>query len=284
MESSSSFITSCCKTQNKSLLKTTFSNSTMSSNPKELLGSTTWFTNESLQNALATKMVRMEVEDGYIFFWENSPVDSILIIEEGSLVRTKALDITLLDSVRDLNLDPNDKKSTRSLPTDKDKDWSSVVDVITGRGRVTGILHVLNAEHGSAYATVKSRGNSIVWKISASDFKDVLASDSLFAMEMLSKCAYKMRAGSKSLRSMIVNTKKMVKKSSTLMDNNEDDTGKSKDSVVKVLCYDSTEWVQPSFKPAVEKFNQDFETHGCRIQMEFTNDRLSEKSATYAAG
>ncbi len=253
---------------------------------KDLLASTTWFnTNESLQTALAEKMVRMEVEDGHVFFWENSVVDSILIIEEGSLVRTKALDIDELDSMKELSaLDPtiSSDGSMRSLPTEKDGEWSSVVDVITGRGRVTGLLHVLNAEHGFAYATVKSRGNAIVWSISATDLKDVLASDTSFAMEMLSQCAHKMRDGSKSLRSMIANSKKLVKKSSTLTDKAGD---LQKSSVVKVLCYDSTEWVQPSFKPAVEKFNQEVEANGgCTIQMEFTNDRLSEMSATFSAG
>ena len=87
-------------------------------------------------------------------------------------------------------------------------------------------------------------------------FKNILATDISFAMEMLSQCAYEMRAGSKSLRSMIANTKKMVKRSATIADGSIDDADipkSNKSDVVKVLCYDSTEWVQPSFKPAVEK-------------------------------
>ena len=76
----------------------------------------------------------------------------------------------------------------------------------------------------------------------------------------------------------------MVKKNSTVVETQTDLDSGVKNNVVKVLCYDSTEWVQPSFKPAVEKFNEEFEEDGCTIQMEFTNDRLSEQSATYSAG
>lgn len=226
---------------------------------KKLLASTTWFSeNEDLQDALSTQMIRMEVEDGHVFFWEGKKVDAILIIEEGNLVRTKTTDVTHLD----------------------DDKWSAFVDDISGRGRVTGLLHVMNQEHGMAYATVKSQGRSIVWKISAEDFMNVLSSDASLAMELLSKCAYKMRVGSKSLRGLLGSARKSFKVNPS-NDNYADETENKK--IVKVLCYDSTEWVQPSFKPAIEKFNEESDSHGCTIEFEYTNDRLSEQSATYSA-
>jgi len=140
---------------------------------------------------------------------------------------------------------------------------------------------------------VKSNGSSIVWSISATDLLGVLSSNPCFAMEMLSKMAYKIRVGSKSLQGMMKNAKKVLKHKPSF----DDDFGEGNHSstereevaptstrVVKVLCYDSTEWVKPSFNPAIEIFNQNFESHGCIIKMDFTNDRLSEQSATYSAG
>lgn len=258
------------------------SNKKTNKKAKEILASTSWFSNDALQNALAKKMTRMSVEDGHVFFFENKTVDAVLIIEEGSLCRTKALDEEKLDSIIEESMDAS--KSMRSIiPSGDDDKWSSFVDEISGRGRVTGLLHVMNQEHGVAYATVKSHGRAIIWKIEAKDFLEVLSSDATFAMEMLSKIAYKMRVGSKSLRGMIKSAKKTLKRSpsSQIIDDNIDESG---NKVVRVLCYDSTEWVQPSFKPAIESFNQEAESNGFTIHMDYTNDRLSEQSATYSAG
>ena len=253
------------------------------SDPKQILAKTSWFTNEALQDALSTKMNRLEVEDGHIFFWESRPVDAILIIEEGTLKRTKALDHEELVSIINEPISAKDvsiNTSNRSLPTVDDDKWSIQVDQISGLGKVTGLLHVLNQEYGDAYATVKSCGKAVVWMIPAKDFLDVLSTDSAFAMDMLSKAAYKMRAGSKSLKKLIRNTKKTVKKSPSVIE----ESGGTNTSIVRVLCYDSTEWVQPSFKPAVDAFNKEFDPHGCSIEMDYTNDRLSEQTATYSAG
>lgn len=51
---------------------------------------------------------------------------------------------------------------------------------------------------------------------------------------------------------------------------------------LKVLCYDTTSWVQENFEPQVKAFN---EGQGeLEIQMDFTQDRLDVKTAKYASG
>ncbi len=63
--------------------------------------------------------------------------------------------------------------------------------------------------------------------------------------------------------------------------------------IVRVLCYDSTQWVKTAFEPAIDAFNDSNHNDtsssssslpSFKIEMEFTHDRLSEQSATYAAG
>jgi D-lactate dehydrogenase len=245
--------------------------------PFDILSSTSWFrnVNDSLKTALASKMIREEVKDGHVFFWEGSVVDSVLIIEEGSLTRTKAV---------------GDDLNPEGSADEQSSDGSSVfVDALSGTGKVTGLLHVMNQEHGMAYATIRSKGDAVVWKIPAQDFVEVLSSDAQFAMEMLSKIAFKMRVGSKSLRGMLNNAKKTIKQRSSVSDS-DDVGGEGNDtapkSVVKVLCYDTTQWVKPAFQPAIQAFNESSTSNEqmLTIQMDFTADRLCEHSATYAAG
>ena len=55
---------------------------------------------------------------------------------------------------------------------------------------------------------------------------------------------------------------------------------------IKVLAFDATSWVVDNFKPAVEEFNKDHKESGdgLHITMDYTTERLSEQSATFAAG
>lgn len=64
-------------------------------------------------------------------------------------------------------------------------------------------------------------------------------------------------------------------------------------TILKVLCYDTTEWVSDGFLPALTAFNEaqlkeqtsSGDSSGpLEIQMDFTRDRLSEQSARYATG
>ena len=60
----------------------------------DIISSTSWFSSiePSLQKTLASKMIREEVEEGHVFFWEGTVIDSIIIIESGRLMRSKAVD------------------------------------------------------------------------------------------------------------------------------------------------------------------------------------------------
>ena len=231
---------------------------------KQILAATSWFSKDAFYDALSTKLQRMVVEDGYVFFLEGQQVNSILIIEDGILTRTKS------------------SGKLKPLPSENDEKNSTLVDEVTGFGNVTGLLHVLNPDQGTAYATVKSCGKVIVWKLLAKDFLEVLSSNPSLAMELLSTIAFKMRAGSRSLRAMIQSAKHTRKQRDGSIYQDGADT--KADSIVKVLCYDSTEWVQPSFRPAVESFNEKYSSDDISIQMDYTNDRLSEQSATHSAG
>lgn len=255
---------------------------------KEILAATSWFSKKTFYDTLSTKLQRMVVEDGHVFFFEGQRVDSILIIEEGRLSRTKSSGSHDLESVNETLKDTNgEQKATKPLPSENIEKWSTLVDEVTGFGNVTGLLHVLNPDHGAAYATVKSCGKAIVWKIEAKDFLDVMSSNPTLAMDLLSTIAFKMRAGSRSLRAMIESAKQTRKHRDGKISherNSRDGADTKANAVVKVLCYDSTEWVQPSFKPAIESFNEKYGSDCVSIQMDYTNDRLSEQSATHSAG
>jgi len=199
----------------------------------------------------------------------------VLVLEEGILSRTK-LSVNQEDlaemrtSLRQMTLHSRHKSLVSHSVT---------IDRIQGRGRISGLLHSCES-NSHAYATVSVESETAkVWVMNSDDFRDTISSDPEFALEILASMAHELRVGSKSLRGLI-------KKSANRQDDDKDSKQKAK--LVKVLCYDTTSWVSEGFKPAVEAFNQK-ETNekgddAVFIQMEFTTERLSEQSATYAAG
>lgn len=201
---------------------------------------------------------------------------SILILEEGILVRTKlsvnADDIpTLRKSLGHLSV---------SSKHDKIVSKSVIIDKLEGRGRISGLLHSCE-EIAFAYATVSAMTPAKVWLLNAADFREAVSHTPQNCLDVLATLARELRVGSKSLRGLI-------QKVSTT--NGEDDSEGSSGSkkVLKVLCYDTTSWVSEGFKPAIQAFNdKQREQHGevaVEIRMEYTSERLSEQSATYAAG
>jgi len=240
--------------------------------PLEVLDNTSFFCDVSaeLKQALASKMVLREVDKGHVFAHEGLPVTNLLIIEEGILARSKAESTEIAEelsgnaSIVDMNL---------SSPGAFEK--SIVVDEIEGLGRVTGLLHILVEADTLAFATVWAKTPGKIWQILAEDIRDVLGTNAKFALEMMSVLAMSMRVGSKSLRGLIKNV------SAGTSGVTEGDEGTK--PTIKVLCYDSTSWTVDSFKPAVKVFNESDDS-AFTIQMDFTADRLSERSATYAAG
>lgn len=216
-------------------------------------------------------MVPIECPDGHILVDEDTQILQVLMLESGKLVRTKfAVEETKKHAVRSsMNLFKD--ISMRSI-TFEEK--SIVVDVIQGRGRITGLLHIL--EPGSkAFATVHASGPTKVWSISADDFREVISSDPQFALDMMGAMARELRTGSKSLRGLMKQVQKV---------GNGDMEGDSNFKICRVMCYDATSWVTDGFKPAIEAFNKEHESEGFSIVMDYTTDRLSEKSAVFAAG
>ena len=240
--------------------------------PLEVLDNTRWFCDVSaeLKQALASKMVLREVDKGHVFAHEGLPVTNLLIIEEGILARSKAESTEVAEelsgnaSIVDMNL---------SSPGAFEK--SIVVDEIEGLGRVTGLLHILVEADTLAFATVWAKTPGKVWQILAEDIRNVLGTNAKFALEMMSVLAMSMRVGSKSLRGLIKNVSAGA--------SGVTEGGEGTKPTIKVLCYDSTSWTVDSFKPAVKVFNESDDS-AFTIQMDFTADRLSERSATYAAG
>ena len=238
--------------------------------PLEILDQTAWFSDvsASLKEALASKMDLREVEAGHIFTHEGMPVTNLLIIEEGILARSKAESKEVADS-----LSVSDTVVAANFSSPEAIEQSIVVDEIEGTGRVTGLLHILVEADTLAFATVWAKTPVKVWQINADEIREVLETNAKFALEMMSVLAMSVRVGSKSLRGLIKNVSGSA--------GDADGEGDHKPTI-KVLCYDSTSWTIDSFKPAVKAFNESADS-AFKIKMEFTADRLSERSATYAA-
>lgn len=206
---------------------------------------------------------------------EGMPIKHVMIMEEGVLTRSKCeSDNSSNDATQSIvmTIDYSSKEAFEK---------SIVVDEIEGIGRTTGLLHVLVKTDSTAYATVWAKTPAKVWLITASDLMELLEGNAHFAIEMMSNIAMSMRVGSKSLRGLIKTVSSGKLGSSSGTSTKEDNLQQT----VRVLCYDSTSWVTASFKPAIKLFNEKAsESNAPKIVMEYTADRLSERSATYAAG
>jgi hypothetical protein len=190
-------------------------------------------------------------------------IKGILIVESGTLVRTK------------LSCSEDEKHALLEMGYDAIRDNSVVVDEIRdgiGAGRVTGALHNFK-EDGVAFATVMAKGPCKVWFIPGDKFRAIVSKPE-YALSVMSFLAEEVREGSKSMRRMLEEIRSGTKGPS-----------ESNPNEIKVLSYDATSWVVEGFKPAIEAFNKDHEsTDGVKITMDYTTERLSEQSATFAAG
>lgn len=234
-----------------------------------LLKDTTWLSaaSDDFINALAELMVPIDAKDGHIFVTEGHPIHSFMIVESGTLARTKlAVDEGQVESFR-----ASIRSLRQSMVANALDKHSVLIDTIEGRGRITGLLH--NFQEGAkAYATVTARGSVLVWMVSGDSFRDLLEANPPYMMECLVSLAHELRSGSKSLATLLRNIK------GDHRGGKDDDKGER----LRVLCYDATSWVTDSFKPAIETFNQ--ESLECQLEFEFTTERLGPNSATYAAG
>jgi len=192
---------------------------------------------------------------------------NMIIIEKGILRRCKFSTAT---EEKD-NISSSFRKES-SISDEVLKD-SVVVDELSGRGRVVGLLH--NVQEGSAsYATLYSHGPAKVWLVSGFSLRQIISSKPEFSLYMIQSLAQEIRVGTKSIRALV--------KAATSKGGGEG--AKDKRNVCKVLCYDTTSWVKEGFTPAIQEFNKQKGEDDVSIVMDFTTERLGEKSATFAAG
>lgn len=222
-----------------------------------LLKDSDWFEKASpaLLEALASKMTLMEVEDGYIFVKEGDPITNVLILQEGTLSRSK--------------LSVEDAEHAQKHMTDQElKEHSILVDEVSGVGKITGLLHNVE-DNAKAYATIAAVGHAKVWSLPGEDLRKVVCSEPAFALDVMSALARELRSGSKSLRSVLKQARTKA----------SEEGGKS---VFRVMCFDATSWTTDGFKNALELYKK--EKKEIDICFDFTTERLSHHSATYAAG
>ncbi|CAB9513165.1 hydroxyacid dehydrogenase homolog [Seminavis robusta] len=252
------------------------------SNPAaiKILKSTTWFSkcSDDLVQALAAKLELVDVSEGHVFISEGLPVDKLMILESGSLYRTK---MHVVDDAEGGGHPGHKRRATlsQSLRNMKAAEVSSaikenavVVDIVEGHGRVTGLLHIVS-ENSYAFATVTSKTPSKVWIMYAEDFREILSSNPVFMFDIMGNMATELRTGSKSLRAVM----------GQLRSKGVGGDGENEKETLRVLCYDTTSWVSDAFQPAVKAFNADPE-NSFQMMIDFTTERLGPQSATYAAG
>ncbi|GAX20713.1 D-lactate dehydrogenase [Fistulifera solaris] len=239
---------------------------------EKLLKETAYFKEapEALVQELARQMQCLNVEDGHNFFEEGEEIHSVLILEEGMLVRTK------------MSVDESDvaelRSSLREMPSEHSESASSddssvLIDMISGRAQVTGLLH--NFKAGAvAYATVSAKGSVKAWLIEGEKFREAITKEPAYALEMMSALSRELRVGTKSLQALVRHSKA----------GHREGNATTEQKVCKVLCYDATSWTIEGFEPAIKEFNEQHKEEGISIEMEFTTERLSEHSAIFAAG
>lgn len=238
----------------------------------ELLKDSAWFEeiSEALLRRLASVMTPVQAKEGQIFVQEGKPIEDIIILEKGSLLRTKLA----LDQPEHVKASQHEVRHLRhDSRVEYILDKSIVVDKLQGKGRISGLLHSIRP--GSlAFASVTATNDDCkLWIIKSTEFRAILAESPAYALDVMAAMAKELRSGSKSLRGLM----EAVQKS---------DRPESVDSnvpSVKVLCYDSTTWTVDGFKTAVKAFNQAHKDE-LYIDMQFTTERLSEQTATFAAG
>ena len=241
----------------------------------DLLKASSWFagTSDELVRRLATCLQPLAVKNGQILVQEGQTVGDILVLEQGQLVRTRYAGGDVTAGLAQLSAVAAHDRLAYVLA------HSVVVDKLQQRGRVTGLLHSMRAG-GTAFATVLAVGSDVrVWTLAGRDFRHVLAESPAYSMELLAAMATELRSGTKSLRGLVQATQTSAT------------TSQSTDATVptcKVLCYDATQWTTTGFEGAVKLFNKQQQhkekEQPLHMDMHFTAERLSEHTASLAAG
>jgi hypothetical protein len=293
-----------------------------------ILGATSWFGRaeapSKLMDELAQHMKRHSVDAGHLFIEEGDDLEDIYILDQGGpLLRTKQI---LLSNSTDSTTpvaptsspkvraklrasqpaqSPLALASLREMALDERQELTSCpqtyvkIDEISGRGRVSGMLHAFeqwdNDQQTSsrkAFATITASGPAVVWTLNVREFQRIVTSQPAFAAYVLQRFAHEIRSGSKSIRGLMLKAKTTGSSTDTL-----DDGTIRHPTVIRVLCYDTTSWVNTSFDPVLQVYNSNgtktlstsqltarVDGDPQRILMEYTTERLNERTATYAAG
>lgn len=235
----------------------------------QILKESSWFeeASDALLQRIASLMRPVKPAEGQIFVEEGSPIEDIIILESGCLIRTKS---TAADpeaarrSIRHLRRDSRIEKIL---------DTSVVVDRLEGKGRTSGLLHSIRPG-GVSFATVTAKGDDCkLWLIKATEFRALLGESPDYAMDIMAAMSRELRSGSKSLRGLMEAAHKKG-----LPDSYDPHVPR-----IKVMCYDATSWTSTGFTEGLKKFNKEH-ANDLYIDMQFTTERLSEKTATFAAG
>ena len=238
----------------------------------DILKTSSWLeeVSDALLHRIASVMKPVKAVEGQIFVEEGKAIQDIIILESGCLIRTKLA-----------TSDPQELKASRQSIRHLRHDSrieailnsSVIVDKLEGKGRMSGLLHSIQPG-GVSFATVTAKGDDCkLWLINSTEFRAILGESPDFAMDIMAAMARELRSGTKSLRGLMASTR------------NKDLPESYDPSVprIKVMCYDATSWTTTGFSEALKLFNQE-RSKDVYIDMQFTTERLSEKTAIFSAG
>lgn len=204
---------------------------------------------DTFKDDLVKMMVSFDAPEGHIFIKEGDPINSFLIVESGTLQRTK------------------------EIPGE----GSIEIDVL-GPGGATGFLHVAgHPDPDVAYATISARkGGAKIWVVPGGHFRKMCEDNpkvsgpicaSVYCCNIQYSCAipcpklvpiklplYLQHASEviKVLTVLLRSSTKIVR--ATVMAKEDKDIkarDNEKKKVLKMLCYDTTSWVKENFEPQV---------------------------------
>ena len=218
---------------------------------RQLLDNAKWFERLSgpLKDEISKILQPMEVDAGHCFVVEGEGITQFMIVESGSLIRSKKV-----------------------ATPEGEEDIHVTVDVISPM-KTTGFLHVAGrkSEDGKAFSTVKAGAEGAkVWACGEA-FNELLLANPNYAWEVIRLLSQFTRRETKLVRAALSSASKR---------DGNDAAGDKK--VFKVLCYDTVSWVKENFEPQVKAFNES--QSDVQVKMSYTQDRLDMNTASYAAG
>jgi len=223
---------------------------------------------ECFLHDLASHMVRTDVNDGHVNVDEGDENHTLIIVDEGTLTRIK-----LAVDERDFQVQRSIKEILSSAERASSRIASSVVIDYINHIQVKGLLHNLK-QGNTTTVTIAAHDAVKAWLISGEDLGNSITSKPKWSLDIMASLAGEHRVETKSLHALVRHSK---------AGHGTGDERQNEVKLCRVLCYDAHNWVTDGFKPAVEEFNKRY-YKDYAMEMEFTTERLSEGTATYAAG